>query len=218
MIPSGVDVGHADRMAWKYRDARWVYDASRKFFLFGRHQALLNLALPTDRPARVLEIGCGTGHNLKILLRRFPHLKADGVDIAEPMLAAAQHKLCRQPRARLALGDAQDPSIGRAFGEDGYDGVLMSYSLSMVPDWSLGLRCALGGLRVGARLSVVDFGCFEGWGRWGPIAIASLTRHDAPPMLRLHEEALLLDPTCWKIEHRSLYRGAVQALVVTRLA
>jgi len=209
--------GHAQRMAQKYRHARWVYDLSRRFFLFGRNRALINLALPAQGPSRVLEIGCGTGRNLQALLRRHPSVKADGVDIAPPMLAAAQHKFRRHKQVRLALADAQDPAVAKTFDEEGYDGVLMSYSLSMVPDWSLALRCALGGLRVGARLSVVDFGCFEGWGRFGPVAIESLTRHDAPPLLRLRADALELDPLCWQVEHRSLYRGWVQTLVITRL-
>lgn len=204
-------------MGAKYRHARWLYDASRKFFLFGRRRALDNLALPTEQPARVLEIGCGTGHNLALLLRRYPALKADGVDIAAPMLAAAQNKLRRSSRVRLALADAQDPCVGQTFDAEDYDGVLMSYSLSMVPDWSLALRCALGGLKVGGRLSIVDFGCFEGWGRFGPVAIESLTRHDAPPLLRLRADALDLDPQRWRVEHRSLYRGWVQTLVVMRL-
>lgn len=209
--------GHHERMAWKYRHARWVYDLTRKFFLAGRSQAMANLMLPKQAPSRVLEIGCGTGRNMRLLLRRHPQARVDGVDIAEPMLAAAQRKIGSHPRARLAHADANDPLVGKSFGEGDYDAVLMSYSLSMVPDWSLGLRCALGGLRIGGRLSVVDFGCFEGWGRLGPVAIESLARHDAPPMLELKSDALLLDPWCWRVEHASLYGGFVQTLVVTRL-
>jgi S-adenosylmethionine-diacylgycerolhomoserine-N-methlytransferase len=133
------------------------------------------------------------------------------------MLAAAENKLRRSSRVRLALADAQDPCVGQTFDAEGYEGVLMSYSLSMVPNWSLALQCALGGLKVGGRLSIVDFGCFEGWGRFGPVAIESLTRHDAPPLLCLRAEALELDPKYWRAEHQSICRGWVQTLVITRL-
>lgn len=212
-----IPTGHTQKMAWKYRHARWLYDLSRKFFLAGRSVGMDHLGLPAHAPVRVLEIGCGTGRNMHLLLRKYPQARVDGVDIAEPMLAAAQRKVGSHRRARLAHADACDPLVGNTFDAEGYDGVLMSYSLSMVPDWSLGLRCALGGLRIGGRLSVVDFGCFEGWGAFGPVAIESLARHDAPPMLGLKEEALLLDPLRWQVEHASLYGGLVQTLVVTRL-
>ena len=54
---------HERRMDRKYRYTRHVFDLSRRFFLIGRDQAIANLRL--DDAQTVLEIGSGTGRNLK---------------------------------------------------------------------------------------------------------------------------------------------------------
>ncbi len=209
---------HAARMSAKYRHARWVYDLTRKFFLVGRDRGLNNLGLGSGVPSRVLEIGCGTGRNIQALLRTHAQVAVDGVDIAYPMLEAARHKLKHDPRVRLALGDATELDVQSLFGVRAYDAVLMSYSLSMVPEWRQALKQALLALRVGGRLSMVDFGDFQKWGPLGPLAIASLGHYDAPPLLSLRQEALALDPACYHVMHQSLWGGVAQTVVVTRLA
>ena len=45
-----------------YRWQRFIYDATRRYYLLGRDQLIAELA--PGAGAAVLEIGCGTGRNL----------------------------------------------------------------------------------------------------------------------------------------------------------
>lgn len=47
-------------------------------------------AIVGDRPARVLEVGCGNGINCIELAKAFPQLRFDGVDYIEEMVEAAR--------------------------------------------------------------------------------------------------------------------------------
>ena len=77
-----------------YRWTRYVYDISRPFFLLGRDR-LVDELNPVHA-ATVLEMGCGTGHNLIRLARRRPDLHLIGVDASLAMLEIAQQKVNRQ--------------------------------------------------------------------------------------------------------------------------
>jgi malonyl-CoA O-methyltransferase len=54
---------------------------------------LAELLVPLPAPARILEIGCGTGHFTRLLRRRFPAARLCAVDIAEPMILQARQRL-----------------------------------------------------------------------------------------------------------------------------
>jgi SAM-dependent methyltransferase len=63
--------------------------------------------LPYAGSRRLLEVGCGTGAQLELLLDRFPALHVTGVDRAADQLAAARGVLARHAaRARLVEADA----------------------------------------------------------------------------------------------------------------
>lgn len=57
-----------------------------------RHRAMLELALLND-PNNVLDLGCGEGHFLKLLLTTKPDLKAVGVELIEEAAARARKRL-----------------------------------------------------------------------------------------------------------------------------
>ena len=59
-----------EKMRAYYRFHAGIYDATRWSFLFGRKTLLYNLPVRTDIPQSLLEVGCGTGHNLRLLARR----------------------------------------------------------------------------------------------------------------------------------------------------
>jgi ubiquinone/menaquinone biosynthesis C-methylase UbiE len=46
-----------------------------------------------DAPARIVDLGTGTGAAALMLARRYPEARVVGVDISEPMIAAASKKL-----------------------------------------------------------------------------------------------------------------------------
>lgn len=171
---------HAARMDAKYRRVRHVYDLTRKYFLFGRDHALELLDAPSA--SSILEIGCGTGRNLLSIARSAPGAEVHGLDISEEMLKSAAAKTAYLKNVTLRQGDATTLDSERLFGTRNYDAVLMSYSLSMVPDWKSALAKAIKAVGPGGRLVIVDFGRFEGYGRVGPKIVDALAMADAPPL------------------------------------
>jgi len=150
------------RMNRMYRWQRHIYDASRRYYLLGRDRMIANL-----RPAvgaNVLEIGCGTGRNLVQAARRYPQARFFGVDVSTEMLASAMTAIARAGLAgRIALAQADatsaDPRI--IFSIPAFDQVIISYSLSMIPEWRPVLGEAARLLKPRGRLHIIDFGGLE---------------------------------------------------------
>lgn len=162
------------RMNRMYRRQRHIYDGTRRYYLLGRDQLIAGL-----RPAAgasVLEIGCGTGRNLVHAARLYPDARFFGIDVSTEMLTSAISAISRRDltaRIRVAHGDgtAFDPQA--MFGIPAFDHVMISYSLSMIPDWRRVLEAAVARLKPGGRLHIVDFGNQE---RLPAIARALLLR------------------------------------------
>ena len=150
--------GHAALMDEVYRGQRHIYDFTRKYYLFGRDTLIAGLAA---RPGmRVLEVACGTGRNLAKVGRAWPGVRLHGLDISSEMLKSARAALGAE--ARLGQGDACafDPQV--LLGEPAFERIVLSYSLSMIPDWESALDHAAGQLAPGGSLHVVDFGDLSG--------------------------------------------------------
>lgn len=58
-------------------------------------------------PARILEIGCGTGVLTRMLVKAFPSARIDAVDSAQAMVGAARRMLRGQGRIRVIRTDAR---------------------------------------------------------------------------------------------------------------
>ncbi|MGY9049481.1 hypothetical protein P775_12380 [Puniceibacterium antarcticum] len=153
---------HAALMDSTYRYQRRIYDITRRHYLLGRDRLVAELAPPPD--GRVLEIACGTGRNLQRIAQTYPGRALCGLDISQEMLRSARAKLGDQ--ARLVQADACDFDGDALFGPGGFDRVVLSYSLSMIPDWQAALCQAATQLRPGGQLHVVDFGGQDGLPRW----------------------------------------------------
>jgi S-adenosylmethionine-diacylgycerolhomoserine-N-methlytransferase len=136
--------------AWQSR----IYDATRWAFLFGRDTLLDDLQLkPGDR---VVEVGCGTGRNLDGILKRVgARGEVFAIDCARPMLERCVQRIRRKGWGNVRLLD-REYGIAPVTGSSA-DVVLMSYSLSMIPDWEAVVDCAARELKEGGRLGVVDF-------------------------------------------------------------
>jgi len=92
-------------------------------------------ALPTP-PARILEIGCGTGLLSAHLAALYPQAELVLTDISAAMLDRAQARLGARASYRLMDGEAPDPALGR------FD--LIASSLAM--QWFGDLRGGIGRL------------------------------------------------------------------------
>lgn len=146
--------GHAALMDEVYRGQRHIYDFTRKYYLFGRDTLIAGLAAAPGM--RVLEVACGTGRNLAKIGRRWPGTALFGLDISAEMLKSARAAL--GDAARLGAGDACTFDPVTLLGEPAFDRIILSYSLSMIPDWQGALDHAAGCLAPGGQLHVVDFG------------------------------------------------------------
>lgn len=152
------------RMNRMYRRQRHIYDGTRRYYLLGRDRLIAGLQ-PVPG-ANVLEIGCGTGRNLVHTARLYPDVRLFGIDVSTEMLTSALNAISRRgltDRIRVAHGDgtAFDPQA--LFGIAAFDHVMISYSLSMIPDWRRVLERATSRLKPGGRLHIVDFGNLERW-------------------------------------------------------
>lgn len=166
-----------------YAMQRHIYDLTRKYYLLGRDRLIADLAPPPD--GSVLEIGCGTARNLIAVARRWPGVRCYGIDISEAMLATARAKVAASglsDRIELAQGDASsfDPAV--LLGVGGFDRIFMSYTLSMIPDWTGAVERASAALTPGGELHLVDFGQQERLPRWWRCALfAWLDRFHVTP-------------------------------------
>lgn len=162
-----MDTEHRAHMDGIYRYQRFIYDATRKYYLLGRDRLLDDLQPPPG--GTILEIGCGTGRNLVLAARRYPLAKLYGFDISSEMLKTARTSIARagySDRITVAEGDATSFDAQALFGRAQFDRVFVSYALSMIPPWHQALAPALGAVSPGGRLHVVDFGQFAGWPAW----------------------------------------------------
>ena len=131
-----------------------IYDATRWSFLFGRREVIDNLSFQKI-PKHIVEIGCGTGHNLRRLAAKFPDTQVTGIDVSNDMLSTAQKKLSKYPNIRL-IEKAYTSEL--APFETAPDAVLFSYVLSMInPHYARTIIKAYDDLAPGGKIAVVDF-------------------------------------------------------------
>lgn len=207
------DIHHGALMDRTYRRQRLIYDATRAWFLLGRDHLIMHLDVPQG--GRVLELACGTGRNLDHVARHYPGAQLFGLDISTEMLRSARAKL--GGRAALTHGDACAFDGQALFGVSGFDRIVLSYSLSMIPDWLGALDCALEHLAPGGSLHVVDFGtqtrlpavARNGLNAW--LAKFHVTpRHALPAHLRD-----MADQHGLQLKHTDLFASYAQHAVLT---
>jgi S-adenosylmethionine-diacylgycerolhomoserine-N-methlytransferase len=172
-----------------YRSQRHIYDATRKYYLFGRDQMIAGLDLPSG--GSVLEIGCGTGRNLALIAKRWRGARLFGLDISAEMLKSASAKLGAD--ATLAQGDATEFDAFDLFGLAQFDRIVLSFATSMIPEWVAALTQASALLAPGGSLHLVDFGDMSGIpAPLRAILKAWLTQFHVTPRLDLPDRAARL--------------------------
>lgn len=188
-MPSPTISNHAELMDQVYRHQRYIYDITRKYYLFGRDRLIRELALkPGDR---VVEVGCGTARNLIAIARRYPGTRLFGLDASQEMLKTAAEAVRRaglESRIKLSCGyaEALTPAM---FGEnENFNRAVFSYSLSMIPQWEQALKAASKVLGTDGLIHIVDFGDMSSLGAVGRgVLLWWLARfHVAPRAELLH--------------------------------
>ncbi len=159
-MPAGATA--AEKMDAIYRHQRFIYDATRRYYLFGRDRLIGSLKPPLG--ASVLEIGCGTARNLIRAAKRHPDARFYGFDVSEAMLRSARASVARcSLQSRIVLGNADAAAFQAEalFGRDSFDRIFVSYALSMIPAWQDAVKQAAAHLTPRGELHIVDFGDFE---------------------------------------------------------
>lgn len=204
-----------------YRYQRYVYDATRKYYLLGRDRVIDELTPPPG--GKVLEVACGTGRNLIVAARRYPQAKFFGFDISNAMLDTARTSIRRAglaDRIHLEHADAASFDAGHLFGVDRFERIFISYALSMIPPWRMALLQALSALAPGGQLLIVDFGGQARLPRWFKRGLrAWLVRFSVTPRDEFVTELdrLAALPGI-RVQHGPLYRGYAVYAVITKTA
>ncbi len=211
-------LGATNRMNRMYRWQRYIYDATRRYYLLGRDRLLAELR--ADAGTTILEIGCGTGRNLIQAARRYPGAWLFGIDVSTEMLTSATSAVARcglTDRICLAHGDATAFDAPALFGIAAFDRVFISYSLSMIPDWPRVLNAAVSHLAAGGSLHVVDFGNQEQLPQaFRTLLLRWLALFDVSPRGDLEQtlQQLASDASA-ELRYEEPLRGYVQLAVLT---
>jgi S-adenosylmethionine-diacylgycerolhomoserine-N-methlytransferase len=217
-----IPADHADHMDRMYRYTRHVYDATRRYYLFGRDRLLREMKIASGD--RVLEMGCGTARNLIKLARIHPNAKLFGLDASQSMLDTAQQslhhrQLDKKVTLRYCLAEQLDHRATFSLDQQ-FDVIFFSYSLSMMPTWPAAIDAALNNLKPGGEIYIVDF-----WDQAGlPRAFAWLLKrwlalfhvHYRPELLE-HLQQMQRDGKCrmtlQSLGGRYAYIATVSAMV-----
>ncbi|MFN4081156.1 MAG: class I SAM-dependent methyltransferase [Saprospiraceae bacterium] len=181
-----------------YRWHAHIYDLTRWTFLFGRSALLNMLPIMPGQKTVLVEVGCGTGRNLRRLAKKHPMLYLHGVDMSRDMLDKAHRAISRYTRRAflhgMAYGSAATPPY------EAPDIVLFSYSLTMFnPGWEAAIEQAYQELKPGGWIAVVDFHDtpFTVFRRWMGFNHVRMDGHLAPYLKNRFEPAICEVRTAW---------------------
>ncbi len=149
-------------------------------------QRVMRSLLPST-PARVADLGCGTG-TLAVLLAEDGH-DVTGLDVSPRMIGRARAKaLAAGAPARFAIGDASRPALSPG----SFDVVLARHLVWALPDAAASLRAWVHLLAPGGRLVLVE-------GRWGNVSglSADELRAVVGPLVREVAVTPLTDEALW---------------------
>ena len=183
----------ADKMSGCYRLHSKIYNLTRWSFLFGRKQIIDCLPFTDSDNPSILEIGCGTGHNLKVLSEHLPEARLTGIDISSEMLDIADKKLMSLPN-HIALKQ-RNYGTERVNFSTSPDCILFSYCLTMVnPDWEKLVLQAKNDLNTEGVVAVVDFDFSprKWFRRWMHVNHVRMEGHILP-FLEAHFETVRLE-------------------------
>lgn len=146
---------------------------------------LLLRVLPSP-PARVADLGCGTG-TLSVLLAEAGY-EVDGLDFSPRMIELARAKAAGHEAVRFVRGDAYQPSLPVA----SFDAVLCRHVLWAMPDPAVALRRWLDLLVPSGRVVLVEGRWHNGAGLSADQTVRLVAEAGLQPVL-----TRLRDPAYW---------------------
>lgn len=141
-------------------DYHWLtpwYDLLLRTAMPERRMRSIVLDSVASRPGRILDIGCGTGTQLRLTRAKLPAASAIGIDVDERILRLAQRKLI-SGKSSFPLTCASAVSL--PFSDKIFDNIISMLVLHHLT--SAEKRACIGEafrvLRMGGELHVADFG------------------------------------------------------------
>ena len=143
--------------------------------LFQPIEDLLVDAVSPETTRRVLDVGCGTGSTTVAVARRLgAGARCTGVDISEPMIAAARGRAEREgASAVFIVADAQTYPLERA----SFDAIISRFGVMFFGDPVAAFTNLRGAARAGARLRCVV------WRSAAENPFMTTAEHAAAPLL-----------------------------------
>jgi S-adenosylmethionine-diacylgycerolhomoserine-N-methlytransferase len=214
--PATMRSDHSRLMDRVYRRQRHIYDLTRKYYLLGRDRMIYGLDISEGQS--LLEVGCGTGRNLAVVANHYPLTRLFGLDISSEMLATARGKLAGLPNEMMLRELDASRYVAVDFDEPGFDRIMISYALSMIPDWEQTIAASLAALKPGGSLHIADFGQQEGLPRWfGVMLRAWLGQFHVAPRANLESTLRsMIEGAPYRLEFSSHALGYAWLAVIRR--
>jgi tRNA (cmo5U34)-methyltransferase len=101
-----------------------IFESGTTFMQF--YQAISSPIKETDKPLRILDLGCGTGLELETLFQRVPNALVTGVDVSENMLELLWQRYVAHASQITLVADSY---LAMPFGIQAYDHAISAMSL-----------------------------------------------------------------------------------------
>ncbi len=148
------------------------YDLTRKFFLLNRKKAIE--LLDVQKQDKILDLACGTGLNIPLLLKNTSPGNILGIDYSEAMLEKARKKYSK---INFVKADASNYNLFYKF-----DKIICTYSLSMIDNWEKTIFNAKNSLKDKGIFVILDFYKWNGIIKFFyPIFKSWLKKYDVNP-------------------------------------
>jgi ubiquinone/menaquinone biosynthesis C-methylase UbiE len=146
-----------EEIAVAYKSEPWWYDVRGFFILTFAYNSTLPAQLRLFGPnfgPRHLEVACGTGTLLELILhwrrwKKLPKVDITGIDYAEPMLAGARHRFAGKQGLEFLHADVAE----LPFESSSFDTANIANAVHCFPDVDGGLRDVLRVLKPGATMA-----------------------------------------------------------------
>ena len=147
-------------MSWYDLFARFYDRSLEALYREARRQTVS--ALRPERGALALDLACGTGQNLDLVVEAVgSEGRVVGVDLSEGMLQQARRRVEQAGWANVTLvrADVHDfdaDALERASGRRAADAALCTLGFTAFPDWEAAFRRSYALLRPGGRYAIMD--------------------------------------------------------------
>ena len=156
----GLGLNNKQFMNHYYMKQAKHYDAYRQHMLHGKESLMYAVPWHAQAGKRVLLLAGGTGDLTDYFAKWIPEMESVVIsDISEPMIEEANERIEKNGWTNVStrLEDILDDSEFKTDEAGTYDLVLLTYSLTMIPNWAKTIQKANAYLKPGGKLAVTDF-------------------------------------------------------------